>query len=96
MAEQLNVAGKAQAVRRIVNYRGTEPLPLRVAVAVALVAHRTGKRISIGYREQWCDGRDPAEFFLLGVDPGSELVLEASGPDAVELIDEVQKILEGE
>ncbi len=96
MDEQLGVGGKAKrAVRRVVRYGGTEPLPLRLAVAVALAARNAGGGLSVGYRDRWCDGQDPSELFLLGVEPGNDLVLEATGPRAGELLDEVQGVMEG-
>lgn len=95
MDEQLGVGGRAKrAVRRVVRYGGTEPLPLRLAVTVALAARNAGGGLSVGYRDRWCDGQDPSELFLLGVGPGNDLVLEATGPRAGELLDEVQRVLE--
>jgi phosphotransferase system HPr-like phosphotransfer protein len=96
MDEQLGtgrVAGRA--VRRVVRYGGAGPMPLRLAVAVAIAARQAGGGLSVGYRDRWCDGRDPSELFLLGVDPGNDVVLEATGPRAGELLDEVQRVLEG-
>jgi phosphotransferase system HPr-like phosphotransfer protein len=95
MDEQPSVTGKAgRVVRRVVRYGGTEPLPLRLAVAAALAARNAGGRLAVGYRDRWCDGQDPSELFLLGVDPGNDLTLETTGPRAGELLDELQQLLE--
>ncbi|MCE9564313.1 MAG: HPr family phosphocarrier protein [Planctomycetes bacterium] len=95
MDEQPGVGRKAvRAMRRVVRYCGTEPLPLRVAVAMAIAARHVGGGVAVGYRDRWCDGQDPSELFLLGVDPGNDVMLEATGPRAGELLDELQRVLE--
>jgi hypothetical protein len=83
-----------RVVRRVVRYGGAEPLPLRVAVTVAVASRHAGGSLAVGYRDRWCDGQDPSELFLLGVDPGNDVVLEATGPRAGELLDELQRVLE--
>ncbi len=74
----------------VVNPRG---LHLRTAERFSRAAKAFTSAISVWYGEKQADGRSPFDLFLLLAFPGSELVLEVSGPDAELAVNALADIL---
>jgi len=68
---------------RVTNPNG---LHMRPATALAELARRFQSSILVSKGGQKVDGRAPLELLLLVVEQGSELLIEASGPDAREAV----------
>ena len=72
----------ATAHRRVVKM-GHEPygLHMRPAAELAKCARQWSGTITLRHGELTADGTSPSELMMLMVLPGSELILEADGPD---------------
>ncbi len=74
---------------------GHEPygLHMRPAAELAKCARQWSGTITLRHGELTADGTSPSELMMLMVMPGSELILEADGPEAEHWLDLFEKIL---
>jgi phosphocarrier protein HPr len=84
----------ATLVRRTI-IMGHEPygLHMRPAAEFAKCARKWSGTVTLHHGEQTADGTSPSELMMLMAMPGTELVLEADGPDAEQWLDAFEKIL---
>lgn len=68
-------------------------LHARPAMALVDVVNRYKARVTIRKDEQVVDAKSIMQVMMLAATQGTELELEATGPDAPELIDEVSELV---
>ncbi len=78
---------------RKVTIPNPEGLHARPAMQFMDVAGRFQSRIKVKKGDQVVDGRDPMELLLLDAPKGTELELEADGPDAADALDALARLV---
>lgn len=79
-------------IRRTVRLKLAQGLHIRVCSSViGIVAQFTGK-VTIIYGEKIADASSMFDLMLLAALPNAELTIEASGPGAEEVIDQLEKL----
>jgi phosphotransferase system HPr (HPr) family protein len=72
----------AETLRRTVTIANPHGLHMRPAAAFAELAGKFDSSVKLAREAQVVDGKNWLELLLLAAEPGTELVLEVSGPDA--------------
>ncbi len=70
--------------RQTVNVVSPNGFHMRPATAFAEMARRYQSSVTVSKDGRTVDGKGPLELLLLGAEQGSQLLIEASGPDAHE------------
>ncbi|HXG09762.1 MAG TPA: HPr family phosphocarrier protein [Gemmataceae bacterium] len=86
-------AMKGESVRRKVVITNPQGFHLRPLAAFAETALRFQSRVSVIKDGVGVDGKSPVALMGLGAAPGTELVLEATGPDAAAALDALLEVL---
>jgi phosphocarrier protein HPr len=66
--------------------RNQQGLHIRAATTIAKTVRQFASKVELVRNEQRVEGTDVWQILSLGVDPGTQLVLEATGPDAHEAL----------
>jgi phosphocarrier protein len=74
----------------IVNPNGLHLRPIRAFVELA---RQFQCSLIVTHNDQTVDGRSPLDLMILGAAHGSELTLEAEGPDAQQALDALAELL---
>jgi phosphotransferase system HPr (HPr) family protein len=73
------------ATRNVV-VRNQQGLHIRAATTIAKTVRQFESKVELVRNQQRVEGTDVWQILALGVDPGTQLVLEATGPDAHEAL----------
>jgi phosphocarrier protein HPr len=76
-----------ETLRRSVRIANPNGLHMRPAAAFAELAAQFDSSVKLGRDAQTVDGKNWLELLLLAAEPGTELMLEVSGPDAPKAIE---------
>jgi len=82
-----------QAIRRTVVITNPQGLHMRPAAAFAEAATRFESAVTVARAGNLVDGKDMLQLLLLAAECGTELELEATGPDAAAALDALAQIL---
>jgi phosphotransferase system HPr (HPr) family protein len=82
-----------QALRRTVVITNPQGLHMRPAAAFAESAARFESAVTVARAGNLVDGKDMLQLLLLAAECGTELELEAIGPDAAVALDALAQIL---
>ena len=82
--------------RRKVVIRNPHGFHMRPAAAVAEAARRFQSQVTVIHGDRRSSAREILDLLMLLVEPGGEVILEASGPDACEAVNSLAAILEAE
>jgi phosphocarrier protein HPr len=74
-------------LRRVVTITNPQGLHIRPAAAFAEVAQRFEAKVTVSRSDQTVDGKFWPSLLLLAAEQGTDLTLEADGPDAAEMLD---------
>lgn len=86
-------ATPSETCRRTVTIQNRLGLHARPAMALVDVVNRYKASMTIRKQEQAVDGKSIMQVMMLAATQGTELELEATGPDASELVDEVTELV---
>src|SRR5262245_21469916 len=86
-------AMNGESIRRKVTIRNPQGLHLRAASAFAQSAAKYQSTVTVWKESQGVSGRSVMELLLLVALPGTELVVEVSGPDAEAAADALAELL---
>ncbi|MBY0231954.1 MAG: HPr family phosphocarrier protein [Gemmataceae bacterium] len=83
-----------ESLKRTVVVANPNGLHLRPSAAFVQTAQRFQSRVTVHHNGNSVDGKNsPLDLMLLMAMPGSELVLEAEGPDASQMLDALAEVL---
>lgn len=85
-----------QIVRRIVVIKNEQGLHARPAQLMARLALQFESIIDLVRDNQRVDAKSILHMLTLGADQGTELIIEAKGPDAEEALDALVRLVESE
>jgi phosphocarrier protein len=82
-----------ETLRRKVTIRNPQGLHMRPASAFAQLAAKYQSTVTVWKETQGVSGRSLMELLLLAAMPGTELIVEVSGPDAQAAVDALAELL---
>jgi phosphotransferase system HPr (HPr) family protein len=82
-----------ETIQRKVQVTDPQGFHMRPASAFAQLAMKFQSDVSVSKDGQRVNGKSPLELMFLGAEEGSELLLEAAGPDAREALDALAQFL---
>jgi phosphotransferase system HPr (HPr) family protein len=80
-------------LQRTVRITNPQGLHMRPSVAFAELAGRYECQVTVHHEGRSVDGKSPWDLLLLAAMPGTELTIEAAGPDAEEALDALIDLL---
>jgi phosphotransferase system HPr (HPr) family protein len=84
---------ESNVYQRKVIVRDPQGFHMRPLTVFAQKALQLKSNVTVTKESQRVNGKSPLELMLLAAEPGAELVLEVSGPDAAEGINELAELL---
>jgi phosphotransferase system HPr (HPr) family protein len=91
MADSLMSTPPVSRVVKIVNEQGFHARP---ASDFAKLALGYQSHVMVNHRGRRVDGKSPIDLLTMGATQGTELTIEASGPDAAEAVEALAKLVE--
>lgn len=84
---------EAHSLKRKVLVANPNGLHMRPSAAFVELAGRFQSDVTVRYEDKRVNGKSLWDLLLLAAMPGSELIIEAVGPDASEALDELSALL---
>lgn len=89
-------AMKQEVLQRSVLIRNPQGFHLRPAAALAQAARQFQSEASVVHGDVRANARDAMELLMLLAEPGAQVLIEVSGPDAAEAMEALAEILGAE
>jgi phosphotransferase system HPr (HPr) family protein len=92
---EVRVEDAAKAVVRVVRITNQEGLHARPADKFATLARKYKASIWVSNSREKVDGKSPMQLVLLEATKGTELLIEAAGSDAEEMVNALERLVVG-
>ncbi|MBV9123052.1 MAG: HPr family phosphocarrier protein [Planctomycetes bacterium] len=82
-----------QTVQRKVTITNPHGFHMRPAAAFAQLANQFQSTVTICKKDERINGKSPLDLMLLAAEQGTELLLEVSGPDALQAVEALARLM---